>query len=60
MIITPQIIRVFQIFFSFLTLCRPAAFRDFSKKTPKSTWLCAGISPLLYRLRTWSKRQKMR
>ena len=34
------------------------AFGDFRKKTPKRTWLCAGISPLLYGLRTWSKRQK--
>jgi len=24
------------------------------------TWLCAGISPLLYELQTWSKHQKMR
>ena len=29
--------------------------RGFSgKKTPKRTWLCAGISPLLFGLRTWS------
>jgi len=34
-------------------------FRGFSEKTtPKRMWLCAGISPLLYGLRTWSKRQK--
>jgi len=32
----------------------------FWKKTPKRTWLCAGISPLLYGLRTWSKPQKTR
>jgi len=25
----------------------------FRKKTPDRTWLCAGISPLLYRSRTW-------
>jgi len=35
-------------------------FRGFSEKTPKRTWLCAGISPLLFGLRTWSKRQKTR
>jgi len=35
-----------------LTLWRPAAFGDFRKKTPKCTWLRAGISPLLFRLRT--------
>jgi len=34
--------------------------RIFEKKQPKRTWLCAGIFPLLYRLRTWSKRQKTR
>jgi len=34
-------------------------FRGFSKKKPpKRTWLCAGISPLLFRLRTCSKHQK--
>jgi len=27
---------------------------------PKRMWLCVGISPLLYGLRTWSKRQKTR
>ena len=32
-----------------------AAFRDFQKKTTKRTWLCVGISPVLYGLRTWSK-----
>ena len=35
-----------------LTLWRPAAFGDFwKKKTPKRTWLCAGISQsgMLYR-----------
>jgi len=43
---------------SLLTLWRPAAFGDFQKiKTPKRTWLCVGISLLLYGLRTWSKRQ---
>jgi len=25
---------------------RPAAFRDFSEKTLKRTWLCAKISPV--------------
>jgi len=35
------------------TLWRPAAFGDFWRKTPKRTWLCTGISPLLYGLRTW-------
>jgi len=34
-----------------------AAFGDFRKKTPKRTWLCAGISPLQFGLRTWSKHQ---
>jgi len=29
-----------------------------SKKQLIHTWLCTGISPLLYGLRTWSKRQK--
>jgi len=43
-----------------LTLWHSAAFGDFWKKTPKRTWLCAGISPLLYGLQTWSKRQKTR
>jgi len=28
------------------------------KKQLDRTWLCAGISPLLYGLRTWSKCQK--
>jgi len=32
----------------------------FGKKAPKRTWLFSGISPLLYGLRTWSKRQKTR
>jgi len=32
----------------------------FGKKTPTRTWLCARISPLLFGLRTWSKRQKTR
>jgi len=38
----------------------PGRIRGFSeeKKMPKRTWLWAGISPLLYGLRTWSKRQK--
>jgi len=35
-----------------LTLWRPAAFGDFRKKTPKRTWLCAGISPVRYALQT--------
>jgi len=44
-----------------LTLWGPAAFGDLKKnKAPKRTWLCTGISPLLYGLRTWSKRQKTR
>jgi len=43
----------------FLTLWHPGGFGDFWKKTPKRTWLGAGISPFLYGLRTWSKRQKM-
>jgi len=34
--------------------------RIFAKKTSKRTWLCMGISPLLYGLRIWSKRQKTR
>jgi len=41
-----------------LTLGRPAAFGDFRKKTPKHTWLCAGVSPLLYELQTWLNHQK--
>jgi len=43
-----------------LILWPPAAFGDFRKKTPKHMWLCAGISPLLFGLRTWSKHQKTR
>jgi len=36
-------------------------FRGFSeKKLPKRMWLCAGISPLLFGLWTWSKGQKTR
>jgi len=35
-------------------------FRGFSEKTLKRTWLCAGISPFLFGLRTWSKRQMTR
>ena len=31
---------------------RPAAFGDFRKKTPKRTWLCAGISAVRYALQT--------
>ena len=43
------------------TLWRPAEKEDFrKKKIPKRKWLCAWITPLLYRLRTWSKCQKMR
>jgi len=41
-----------------LILWRPAAFGDFRKKNAKHTWLCVGISPLLFGLRTWSKCQK--
>jgi len=34
-------------------------FRGFSdKNSPECMWLCAGISLLLYRSRTWSKHQK--
>ena len=43
-----------------LTLWRLAAIGNLRKKTPKRTWLCAGISPLLFGLWTWSKRQKTR
>jgi len=39
-------------FSSYLTLWRPPRFRDFRKKTPKRTWLCAGISPVRYALQT--------
>jgi len=41
------------------TLWRLAAFGDFRKKTPKRTWLCAGISPvrLLYRIGQSLKRR---
>jgi len=36
-----------------LTLWRPLGFEDFwKKKTPKHTWLCAGISPVWYALQT--------
>jgi len=35
-----------------LTFWRPLGFRDFRKKTPKSTWLCVGISPVWYALQT--------
>jgi len=36
-----------------LTLWRPLGFGDFrKKKTPKRTWLCAGISPVWYALQT--------
>jgi len=35
-----------------LTLWCPAAFGDFQKKTPKRTWICAGISPVQYALQT--------
>jgi len=42
-----------------LTLGHPGGYDDFwKKKTPKRTLLCAVISPLLYGLQTWSKRQK--
>jgi len=37
----------------FLTLWRPAGFGDFRKKTPKRTWLCAGLSPVWYALQAW-------
>jgi len=39
-------------------VCFFAAFEDFRKKTLKRTWFCTGISPLLYGLWTWLKRQK--
>jgi len=49
-------------------LCKTSEFntlasgwkRGFSKKIPKRTWLCAGISLVLLVLRTWSKCQKTR
>jgi len=53
----------------YLTLPAPMEFNTLAsgcfwgfsdKKTPKCTWLCTGISPLLFGLRTWLKRQKMR
>jgi len=38
---------------SFFLLWRPRGFGDFrKKKTPKRTWLCAGISPVRYALQT--------
>jgi len=39
--------------FNFLTLWRPLGFGDFREKTPKRTWLCAGISLVRYALQTW-------
>jgi len=30
-----------------------ARIRGFKKKTPKHTWLCAGISPAWYALQAW-------
>jgi len=45
-------------FFNTLALARVWGFSG--KKTPKCTWRCAGISPLWFGLRTWSKHQKMR
>jgi len=30
-----------------------ARFHGFSKKTPKRTWFCVGISPVRYTLQTW-------
>jgi len=35
-----------------LTLWRPLGFGDLKKKTPKRTWLCAGISQVWYALQT--------
>ena len=46
--------------FSLNTLALGCFWGFSKKKTPKRAWLFAGISPLLYGLRTWSKRQKMR
>jgi len=44
-----------------LTFWHPLGFGDFrKKKTPKRTWLCAGISPVWYALQTRQKSQKMR
>ena len=34
------------------TLWCPLGFGDIRKKTPKRTWLCAGISPVRYALQT--------
>jgi len=39
-------VKIIDLFYFALTLWRPAAFGDFRKKTPKRTWLCAGISPV--------------
>jgi len=41
-----------------LTLWRPTAFGDFRKRKSKRMWLCTGIPPFLFGLRTWLKRQK--
>jgi len=38
-----------------LTLWRLLGFVDFRKKTPKRTWLCAGISLVRYALQTVAK-----
>jgi len=35
-----------------LTLWRPTAFRNFRKKMPQRTWLCAGIYSVWYALQT--------
>jgi len=48
----------FYLKYKFNTLAS-GCFRGFlGKNLPKRTWLCTGISSLLYGLRTWSKRQK--
>jgi len=45
------------LFKSFFNTVASGCFWGFSKKIPKRTWLCTVISPLLFGLRTWSKRQ---
>jgi len=43
---------------NFLTFWRPAAFGDFQKKkTSERTWLCAGISLLLFKAQKPPRRQ---
>jgi len=45
-------------FYCMVNTLGSGCFRGIWRKTPKCMWLCAGISPLLYGLQTWSKRQK--